>query len=458
MTVTPGPPTPSAPTPSRHVTARDFFAVLFRRKWLILGLFGVTTLTVFLIAASTPLVYLSVGRVLVKRGEKESALAPNRQLFSDWEQELGSEIEIVKSWDVIQAAQQILAAEPGPHVTIDPQRVGAEVVGKSNALAIDYEDRNAATAQRVADAMIRAYIDFRQHNLTLGYPRGFFDREIADAQAQLARTIEARRQFANASGVVDVGQQRAEQLNMLELLSSRRSDVTAELAEARAQQQLMRSLQQNPSIDLPTLGQQFTNEEALVDIKRHIVEQETKIAEMRERYRDDSPEVIAANATLDTLRSLLRREVDARLQVSGSRIQALDARRASLEKEITGVQTTLASMPDKQARIDAFDGQIAMLQKRCDDLLQKSRDAKVTEFTSMPVNVLLLSPASPAAAKNTRDYVRLSLAPAFSIVVGVSLAFFVDGLDLTVRTAGQAEEAIDVPVLATLPDRRRRMG
>jgi capsular polysaccharide biosynthesis protein len=48
------------------------------------------------------------------------------------------------------------------------------------------------------------------------------------------------------------------------------------------------------------------------------------------------------------------------------------------------------------------------------------------------------------------------MAPVFSIVVGIGLAFFVDGLDLTVRTARHAEEVADLPVLATLTDRRRR--
>ena len=41
-------------------------------------------------------------------------------------------------------------------------------------------------------------------------------------------------------------------------------------------------------------------------------------------------------------------------------------------------------------------------------------------------------------------------------LAGIGLAFFVDGLDLTVRTARHAEEVAELPVLATLSDRRRR--
>ena len=82
--------------------------------------------------------------------------------------------------------------------------------------------------------------------------------------------------------------------------------------------------------------------------------------------------------------------------------------------------------------------------------------ARITENTSAGVSVVLLSPAGPPVARNTKDYVRLALAPAFSLVVGIGLAFFIDGLDLTVRTANQAEEYLEIPVLASLSERRKR--
>jgi len=72
------------------------------------------------------------------------------------------------------------------------------------------------------------------------------------------------------------------------------------------------------------------------------------------------------------------------------------------------------------------------------------------------VNVVVLSPASVATATNPLDMVRLGLAPAFSLLVGIAIAFFIDGLDLTVRTANQAEEYLDLPVLASMGERRRR--
>jgi capsular polysaccharide biosynthesis protein len=50
--------------------------------------------------------------------------------------------------------------------------------------------------------------------------------------------------------------------------------------------------------------------------------------------------------------------------------------------------------------------------------------------------------------------VRLALAPALSLLVGIGLAFFVDGLDTRLRTARDLEDTLDVPVLASLNERK----
>ena len=114
--------------------------------------------------------------------------------------------------------------------------------------------------------------------------------------------------------------------------------------------------------------------------------------------------------------------------------------------------------PRKQARMNQIDLDYSRAKSHYDDLLTKAREAAVNEVTTSPLAVFLLTPPGPAVAHSARDYVRLGLAPAFSLVVGLGLAFFLDGLDLTVRTSGQAEEALDLPVLAAITERRRRIG
>jgi len=341
-------------------------------------------------------------------------------------------------------------------VPLVTRQVDVEVVGKSNVLRIGYVDRDPVVARRVCDALLRAYIDFRQQNLDLfTNPKRFFDAELARVNAELARKVELRRSYADRSGLVDANGQKQNLITQLGLLKSRQSELNSRLAEAQAKVQVMRQLRERPEVDIP-LPQTPGGYDAVLEFSRRIVEQEGRLAQLRERYQEEAPEIVNAKETLASLKALLAREVDARILIAQSRTQVLEAERASLERDVADVQGQLAAMPDKETTLSEIDRDLSVLKSRYEVLVRNSDLARVTEHTTAGLTVLLLSPAGPPTAANARDYVRLGLAPAFSLVVGVGLAFFIDGLDITVHTAGHAEEAVDLPVLAAVSERRRR--
>jgi succinoglycan biosynthesis transport protein ExoP len=449
-----------APPPAaRQATMREFLAVVFRRRWVVIGLFAATTATVLGIALSTPLEYMSVGRVLVKRGEKQSVMTPSRMVVGGWEEDLASELEVVRSFPVLQRAREFLKADSdttgAPEVKITPRKVDTEVMGKSNVLAIGYVDRDPVVARRACDAVIRAYVEYRQKDLSLAFPRQFFDTELAKVKGELDRKIAERLQYQDDLQIVNINQQAGILLSKAGLLSDRAGETEAELAEARTARARMQELRTRQNVDLPTFNAVFTNESALIDIKSKVISQEVKVAELREVYREDSPDLVAAVSTLNTLREMLSREVDARLAMMDSRIQVLEARLAVFRRDAADVNAQLEDMPGVATRMETLERDITLLKTRYQDLLARSDQAKVTENTSVNLNLVLLSPPSRATPRNSRDYARLALAPAFSVVVGLGLAFFFDGLDTTVRTSGHAEEAVELPVLAAVRERRR---
>src|SRR5262245_32790281 len=160
---------PTAPAPARQATAREFLAVLFRRKWIILGLFLITTATVVTVALTTPTTYMSSGRIVVKRGERQSALRADRQTFADWERALGSEMQIMKSAPVVKRTREMIAEESKREhtpIAFDPARIDVEVVGKSNVIALGYGDLDPSTAQIVCKALIDAYVEYHRDKLS----------------------------------------------------------------------------------------------------------------------------------------------------------------------------------------------------------------------------------------------------------------------------------------------------
>ena len=461
MTTPPATPAPGQ-SPERQTTLRDFFAVVFRRRWLILGLFFVVTATVLILSLATPTVYSSSGRVLVTRGERISALNSTVQILNDWEQDLEGEVAKVRSDTVLTRAHQLLAerarrTKRAP-LQIVPKRVDVEVQGKSNVVGIGYDDRDPQTAQEVCDALLTAYVEYRQER-PLGDVEHMLKLQLDSLRTQIETKTAQRESISTLTGVNEPLELTRTWNNQLSYLEQKRDNVAADLAAAQSGMKSMRELQTHPEIDLPTMdtGSQ-PNENALVQLKSKIADQQTRLATLRERYRDDSPEVQNVLETVETLRALLRREVGQRLAVSQALVAQLQARLDVHTRDLSDLRARLDAMPRNQKQLEQLDAEIRTLRARNEEFVKARDQARITANVSHGVMVLLLNPAGPAVPKNTRDIVRLLLAPAFSLVVGVGLAFFFDGLDLTVRTAGQAEACLDLPVLATLPERRTRRG
>lgn len=455
-------PTPGTPAPNasaRQATMREFFAVVFRRRWLIVGLFAAVTVTVLAIALSTPVRFASSGRVLVTRGERESALSGRVQVLNEWEQDLASEVAKVRSTPVLRRAREIAEERAKQEGRKPPALnygdVDIEVVGKSNVIAIGYADQNPRVAQEMCDAVITAYLEYRREK-DLGASDTLFRGEMEMIRRQIDQRLSQREAVAAHTGVMDPETQTRAWIEQVNYLEQHRGELNSQLAAQQSALASMRDMLDNKSVDLPTSDVQFTNENALRSLKDRIAVQQTRIATLRERYLDESPEVQNAMATLETLQALLRKEVEARLTMSQSRIGTLKSQIGALDDNIAEVKGKLAQIPADRGSIEDIDADIKTLRQRYDEYVKARDQARITSNVSSSVFVTLLNPPGPAVPKNTLDIVRLGLAPAFSLVVGIGLAFFIDGLDLTVRTVGQAEEYLELPVFATLSERRSR--
>ena len=451
-----GDPTPTPPSAASQATAREFIAVIFRRKWVVLGLFLVVTSTVVVMMFAKPVDYASYGHLLVKRGEQESALSPGRPM-KNWEEDLATEAQVVTSWTVRRRAQELLdeqAKRGAPQIRLRAGDVDVKIIGQSNVIEIGYVDRLPEVAHLSCQAVMDAYVEYRSSSESLPYPKAFFDGEMSRVLAASDSIARVRRDYARSENVFDVGEQRRSSLMLRQDLIRDRMQAVASLADDKASLAVIQKLRENPETDIPIAGAGFLNEDALRELKRSMIQQETHIAQLRERYRDDAPELIDARTTLESMKGLLKREVEQRLQLAQARVEGLKARIAAIDRQIAVIDGDLEQTPAKERRMTELDNEQSVLKSRYLELVKNSDQAKVTEQTSRRVSVVVLTPASGGQARNSRDYVRLALAPALSLLVGIGLAFFVDGLDTRLRTAGDLEDTLDVPVLASLNERK----
>jgi uncharacterized protein involved in exopolysaccharide biosynthesis len=380
-----------------------------------------------------------------------------------WEEELASEVETVKSDAIITRAQTIIdeahKQSGKKRLQIDPRHVDAKVVEKSNVLAMSYESRDPNAAQEVTAALITAYMAYRSSAYTLQFPKEFFDTELARVGKELDDWTHRREEYMRATQTVDLNVQGIQDVDFVRTQKLEQAKVDQDLAEKRAALQSMKALlaAATGAEDLPFLAEgAYGADNVIVELKKKLSEARTRLHSMESIYVPTSSELTQQKAQVENLSAALSAEVSNRLRVQQAEISNLEARRTEITRAMGEGEGRLSTYPERSARILEYTTRIEALQKNFEELSRSAGLAKISKATSPDWTVALLTPPGKAYPKNARDYVRLALAPIFSLIVGLGLAFFIDGLDATLKNPREAEAALELPVLATLNEQKRR--
>lgn len=448
--------------PGRAVTVRDVVAVLFRRRWILIGIFAVTTVVTAALTLTQPVHWESTGKVLLRRGFQDNLMHSYQRTLT-WEEELASEEETAKSPTVVRRAGQVLdgrrkalGLEP---YAIDVTRVEAAVIGESNVLAISYQDLVPEVCTEVTDALLVAYAEFREETYQLPFPEDFFEDEIARTKAELDSLQDERQEFLSQSNIVDLGMERNNMLTSRSAASQIASQHRRDMSEMQIQLSQMHDYLLHPENypDIPfTTHHMVGDENVISSLKRDLVLKKARLAELNAIYRPQVQEVVRLRGEIEGLEALLVEEVRDHIRLTEMRLASHSAKLAEAEREVERITTRLDAMPLQESYITDLDRRLATLTEKYTDVARDRTRALTTQATGSKQTVYILSPASAPYPKNTKDYVRMALAPIFSLIVGLGLAFFVDSLDTTVKNPRDAEAAFDVPVLATLSEQKNR--
>jgi uncharacterized protein involved in exopolysaccharide biosynthesis len=446
--------------PLRQATTRDFLAVVFRQLWVIVAVFLIASLSVVVVSLRSPTNYESQSLVRVARGQKQSVLQSNLQVFP-WEEEIATELETVKSLPVVQRAQKILDQWHGEgrlndKFRVSPSGVGAGLVGESNVIIISYNSRDAESCQPVTNAVTQAYMDYRRDSATVPFVNEFFQREISSVDSAMAAVMQRRQSFVSETGAVDPEEEQHALFNLVQNAEAEQAQVREDIRQAESN--LAQGRVYLEGAELPDPGFFFQlnlgNQQALSKLKTDLSELQQRRESLGSTQTPNHPELRSVLTSLEEVRSQIREEARASLALLEARRQSLRERERSLSGQIASYRGQLEALPYQQNALSQLDHEMQTLRDRYKELVGKEITARIQQATSPDWTVTLYSPASRPKALRTTDYVRLALAPLLSLVVGLMLAFFLDSLDHSLKTAGDVEEYLGIPVLASLPETR----
>ncbi|MEX2092485.1 MAG: hypothetical protein WD971_07395 [Pirellulales bacterium] len=453
-------------TSQRFVTPRDVARILFRHWRKMAAYFGVAVGLTLVVIALYPRSYSSESKLFLRVGRESVALDPTATT--------GETIMLQKTQaDEINSALNILNCSAVLERVVD--RVGAKRIVEdlpSNATESGNAGKPVGAIRQMADH-VSSYAGSVLRALRLSDPGSDLDMAVRQLEKHVTVTapkestvITIRCSAASpelAHDVVDavtsvfleehvrLGQSEGS----LEFFSDQAKKLHGELVAAQAE---LRDRKNSFRLTAPTADRPSIVEKTNDALRQTIYDLKLEESELKSRYTDAYPplkEIRRQRA--EAAKSLAELTGVGSKAAGGSGLapaagQVADEQRSAMDAEVAVLNDQEFELAQLERTVELLEGKYRMHvekleQARVNDALGRERISNVK--VAQPAT-LVRKPDSPKKAL----IIALGLFVATAGAIG--LAVLTEALDQTLRTTDQVEAQLGLPVLLSLPERKRR--
>ena len=479
----------SAPGRSPNWTLREIVTVVFRRKWLLLALFGSIAVLTIALALFLPNQYQSRMRILVKNARADVVITPGtnspHSSAEVTETQINSEIALLTSKDLFEKvvtqsgldkqAPSSFWREDVPPVERAVLQLEKDLeitaTRKADIIEVSYTARSPELAAAVLQSLANLYLE---KHLRLHRPGGtheFFQTQTSQFGAQLQEVEGNLETFRKQKNFISLDQEKELNLQKMAEARSRHLESVGSIKDAseriaRLQQQLSRL-----PTRVATQSRSLPNQYSLERLSTMLVELRNKRTQLLTRFKPEDRMVREVDQQLnDTAAALqearqatsveqssdinpLRQTLETELAKERLQLAGQQARRDDLVQQMEQYRTVLAGLEQATREHGDLKRQVSEVESNYQLYAKKEEEAriadeldqkKITNVSLAETPVVQRAPAKP----NRRLMLGLGLFLAF--FVSLCAVFVAELFRDTVHTPRELEVLAGVPVIATL--------
>ncbi|MEP3421311.1 MAG: polysaccharide biosynthesis tyrosine autokinase [Erythrobacter sp.] len=473
---------PAAPT-GQLISLATVRGILFRQRWLISGvLLAAITIGLVITLLATPMYqatakvsvepygafilegqdveqgiasnqvgdYLATKVELIRSRSLAEVVVADRQLGERYDL-LGEDIDTRRSPDM--SDEQWLEAKNAMAATRLVGGVTAEVPDMSWVIPISFNSDNPRLAAEMANAYADAFIssDSRESLEGNEYAIEYLRDQIEVVRGRLEEAERETNTYARSSGIIVQPGTGEEGTGNTTLTSSNLASISGRFADARAAriaaEQKWRAIQSIPASQLP----EVQNNSVLQNLVANRTGKLTELAELRQRYSDEFPQIANLLAQIEILDTQIERSsADIKATVRNEFIVARNQEQA-LQNELNSLSNDSLAEQDEMVQLTVYERQAEALRQQLRSLLERfnqiSSAANVNSGTMTTIeNALIPSvPYAPSLIQN------LGFALVLGIGLAAGLAVLREMFDDRVRSLDEVEQKIDLPLIGHTP-------
>jgi len=490
-------------------TLRDFLAIGFRQRRLIvstfLGIFFITVVVAFLM----PKEYESQMKILVRHERAESVVSPERegpqQLRTEVsEEELQSEAELLRSRDLLTKVviacdlykrsgnsfwkaiwHKVEAGGTSENIQDDPRVPRAvlvlekdlkvEPVKLTNLISVTYTATDPQLTARVLNSVASLYLE--KHLVMHRVPGefDFFHQQAEEYRKALANTETQMADFSRHEGVVSAALEKDITVRKLTEFEAASKETQTAIAETQERIRTLETQLASLPSRMTTQVRTSDNPQLMERLKSTLLDLELKRTELLTKFEPNyrpvqevEAQIAQTRETINAaLKAPLRDETDDRdptyeslrgeLAKSKTELATLQARAAGTARLARAYRAESQQLDEKEVRQQDMIRAAKANEENYMLYLRKQEEARISDALDRQriSNVVVAEAATVPFKPQGRRLFIVILGGFFACIVSAMLAFAMDRWDPSFRTPEELQSFLGSPVLAAFPKNSR---
>jgi len=454
------------------MSPQSFLAVVAKRRGLIALIFLAIVAVVVVGMFIMPPVYRASAKMMINYQvavEKEHLLNLWQIQDKSYYERLSSELVIFKMRSVLKPVVEELAlAKPGldsseTRVNRDRaiEKLSKELLVErekdTNVIRISYEDRDPRLAAAVVDHVVNEFIKQRPSLDQDKRGAEFFDKQIARVKGLIDDLQKEGMVYQSRERVISPTQQTSILFESLSSFDHELSKVRSERIAHEASLKVLRAqLSQKDKMTIPSTDRTNSLSQNIYfnTLKGTLLELEIKKTALLQKYTEKHPEIMTLTAEIEATREKIKAAQEDIIEGEETARQALLAQEASLSQRMNQVVDSISDLSRQGYELGLISIGINDLQAVYSMLIRQREDALIANSQrEYLIQLRLLEPPLiPSDPVKPNKPLLLSLAVLVGLLIAFGLAFFVEYFDHSVNTAEDAQDCLQMPILASISD------
>jgi succinoglycan biosynthesis transport protein ExoP len=323
----------------------------------------------------------------------------------------------------------------------------------SQIIWIKYRDPDPDLAAKVVNLVAAEY---QKQHLAININRAessFYGEQIDKVQAALKELQEQLLHIKEKTGIVSFPEQSRAILKKLETLDNSRTNVQKEIIRVQARVdkiQQLRHARPELLIPLPDLAQ----EQQLSAMEDKYLNLKFQVVTVLQRYTPESRQYLFIQQQIGAIRKQIKDHVSVLLERDLAKLRELQAEEQATDQTIGDMKSQLDQLPIAEMNLGNLERDIDIKQAILSVLLKKYQDSILAQNTDRRLeNAKILSLAAPPLKPVFPIlWLNLLLGLVFSGTISLSLAFFLEYWDDSLKIPEDVERYLGRSVFASIPE------